>query len=111
MTKSNKGRFKCADEAQAVWNFFTRLYSFDEVKLFKEGDFLAESQLTLVAKDLHHARLIHGSIYDEYGRFEDKDVAHEICLSHQEHVWWFNNVDGHIRDYFRNEKIRGTVFY
>jgi hypothetical protein len=103
--QSNKGRFKCPHEAQAVWCFFTRRYSFDEVRLFKEGDFLAESCLTLVAEDLHHARLIQGTIYDEDGRIEDKDVAHELCLSYQESGWLVTNIDGHIRDSIRDSGV------
>jgi hypothetical protein len=82
---------------------FGELFSGD----YKRG----EKFIEYTANRLHEARLIHGTIYDEDGRIEDKDVAHQICLSHQEHVWWFNNLDGHIRDAFRNEQIRGTIFY
>ena len=75
MTNLNKGRFKCADEAQAVWNFFVQIYSTFDVNGFKEGDLMAQHRFSSIAKELHKARLIHGSIYDEHGRVEDKDVA------------------------------------
>lgn len=113
--QSNKGRFKSADEAQAVWNFYdTRWTSHSEQSLLwycKEFEDRLSTDLHVLAINLHKARLIHGTIYDEYGRIENKDVAHEICLSYQEHFWWFNNLDGHILDIVRHKKIRGTIFY
>ena len=109
--QSNKGRFKCPHEVQAVWNYVLTTFSPDESRLFTEGDFGIERLVSSIAENLHKARLIHGTIYDEYGRIEDKDVAHEICLSYEEHFWWIYNLDGHIIDIVRTGKIRGTIFY
>jgi hypothetical protein len=111
MTKSNKGRFKCKDEAQAVWAFITHSGSetFDEVFGGDEG--YGEDFIEYTAKCLHCARLIHGSIYDEDGRIEDKDVAHELLLSYQKSDWLFTNIDGYIEYSIRHGMVRGTNFY
>lgn len=113
--QSNKGRFKCPHEAQAVWTLYERLSPNIVCRLFKcetaEMDDIANEYFENFANDLYSARLIHGSIYDEEGRIEDKDLAHELWLSYQESGWWFNNLDGHILDIVRHKKIRGTIFY
>ena len=114
--ESNKGRFKCADEAQAAWKLFERRVANIVRRAFK-GELGVESQnaangfFEFFANDLHEARLIHGSIYDEDRRIENKDLAHELWLSYQESGWWFNNLDGHILDSVRHKKFRGTIFY
>lgn len=106
--QSNKGRFKCPHEAQAVWN----LYVLEHGKNYAVRSISSCTiNISEFATHLHQARLIHGTIYDEDGRIENKDVAHEICLSYQEHFWWFKNLDGHILDIVRDKKIRGTIFY
>ena len=124
MTESNKGRFKDAHEAQAVWNLFTCIYGDYEVEGFKKGDFIAENCFGVLAKDLHRARLIHGSIYDEHGRIEDKDVAHEVYLrAHREYLKCRPYMQPErvydINDLFRfgfdqraahSEKLKGTIF-
>lgn len=112
--ESNKGRFKCADEAQATWNLFSLAYKHNHSVLngFKSGNYFSLIKLfDQCANDLHEARLIHGTIYDDEKRIEDKDLAHELWLSYQESGWWFNNLDGHILDIVRHKKIRGTIFY
>ena len=113
--KSNKGRFKCPHEAQAVWNFFTLEYQ--RVLSEFESDAQLFDMLTDTAQNLHKARLIHGSIYDEHGRIEDKDVAQAVHNAF---------APGDTYDYFRSSlkafedcvqhmiehrEIRGTIFY
>ena len=113
--QSNKGRFKCPHEAQAVWNFYvTRWTSQSEQSLFwycKDFEDRLSTDLHVLAINLHQARLIHGTIYDEYGRIENKDVAHEIWRSFQYHFWRFSSLDAYIIDIVRHKKIRGTIFY
>jgi hypothetical protein len=110
--QTNKGRFKCKDEAQAVWNVFkAQVANRWFVEQFEIGSEHGVLAFDAFASDLYINVLINGSIYDEDGRIEDKDVAHDICLSYQESVWWFNNVDGHIVNSVRNKEIRGTIFY
>ena len=113
MIKSSKGRFKCPHEAQAVWNAFKeQTANVFNVKYFEDDKQInGVLEFESFAKSLHKARLIHGSIYDEDGRIEDKDVAHEIWLSHQEIICPSVNIIGHIRDCVRTGKIRGTIFY
>ena len=109
--QSNKGRFKCPHEAQAVWNVFKEdTLNFFNVKEFETHSSNGVLALESFADSLHNARLIHGSIYDEHGRIEDKDVAHEIWLSHKK-IWTVKNLDRHIRDSVRDGKVRGTIFY
>ena len=113
MIKSNKGRFKCPHEAQAVWNCALGFHkSVGGIDL--EQDWLCENEMAGIINDvaevLYEARLIHGTIYDEDGRIEDKDVAHEIWLSHKK-IWTVKNLDRHIRDSVRDGKVRGTIFY
>ncbi len=103
--QSNKGRFKCADEAQAVWNLISLGDDISFGELFY-GDYeRGEKFIAHTANRLHEARLIHGSIYDEDGRIEDKDVAHELWFLYQENCWLFNNLG------VRHKGIRGTIFY
>jgi hypothetical protein len=107
--QTNKGRFKCADEAQAVWNYislgddisFGELFSGD----YERGDKFIE----YTANCLHSARLIHGSIYDEYGRIEDKDVAHSFLIDFD--ACECCKLEEHVQDMIKNGKIRGTIFY
>lgn len=75
MTESNKGRVKCADEAQAVCVVIDGLWG--KSPIFNDKKEMYEHHFDFVASALHQARLIHGSIYDEHGRIEDKDVAQE----------------------------------
>ena len=107
--QSNKGRFKCPHEAQAVWNFY--ILEYKSVLSEFENDAQLFDMLTETAKNMHKSGLIHGTIYDEDGRIEDKDLAHELWLLYQESGWWFNNLDGHILDIVCHKKIRGTIFY
>ncbi len=119
MTESNKGRFKCKDEAQAVWNFFIQIYSTYDVNAFKKGCFIAQSCFSLIANNLHDCGLIHGSIYDEFGRIDDKDVAHEIASILEIDFFIDGMNDSEIHDaceyildcYLGRNKIRGTIFY
>ena len=109
MIKSNKGRFKCPHEAQAVWNFFTLEYK-DVLSEF-ENDAQLFDMLTDTAHNLHKARLIHGTIYDEDGLIEDKDVALQIdIVFEREYDDWpsYNLLIDHM---FESGKIRGTIFY
>ena len=121
--ESNKGRFKCPHEAQAVWNAFKEQnVNFTNVKNFqtdvKNGVLAFES----FAKSLHKARLIHGTIYDEDGRIENKDVAHEEYLEGVFDVNIFSSNepckygdDPRIFNEFifsgQNTQVRGTIFY
>ena len=129
MTESNKGRFKVADEAEAAWELFVKqVYAFPElIEWFKKD--IDNSHFDWLANNLHEARLIHGSIYDEHGRIEDKDVAHEVyLLAHHEYVklrpYMQQQRDYDINDLFRfgfdkraahvifsGGKRKGTIFY
>lgn len=113
----NKGRFKWSDDAQAAWNFFVQVYSTYVVAEFKKGDHIAQLCLSKIAHKLHKAHLIHGSIYDDYGRIEDKDVAHAIAAE----VCKLGCVNGehNCNPFIRpaamglraRGEIRGTIFY
>lgn len=120
MTNLNKGRFKCADEAHAVWNAFNRIYPWLTVKRFISDYHSVEYYFSTLADNLYKARLIHGSIYDEHGRIEDKDVAHSIvdyaakhyfggCLVSNEHLSIY--LDTAAWHFIRDGEIRGTIFY
>jgi hypothetical protein len=108
--QSNKGRFKCPHEAQAVWNFYvTRWTSQSEQSLFwycKEFEDRLSTDLHVLATNLHKARLIHGTLYDEYGRIENKYLAEEFWIS-----YLFTGLDRDIIDIAHDKKIRGTIFY
>jgi hypothetical protein len=121
--KSNKGRFKCPHEAQAVWNVFKKhaanRWFVEQFEIGSEHGVLA---LDYFANDLHEARLIHGSIYDEYWRIEDKDVAHAEYLSGVFDVNFFSPDEpckygddpctfNEFLFFSPNTKIRGTIFY
>jgi hypothetical protein len=115
--QSNKGRFKCPHEAQAVWNFYvTRWTSQSEQSLFwycKEFEDRLSTDLHVLATNLHQARLIHGTIYDEDGRIEDKDVAHLVFLSYERFGFGMKESDFYefISRMIKDGKIRGTIFY
>lgn len=124
MSNLNKGRFKRADEAQAVWNFFVQIYSTYDINGFKKGDLIAEHCFSSITKELHKARLIHGSIYDEHGRIEDNDVAQlaynkccefgpcsfvpSLSIDFDELSINFDDVADEMLE---AGKIRGTIFY
>ena len=115
--QSNKGRFKCPHEAQAVWNFYlTRWTSQSEQSLFwycKEFEDRLSTDLHVLATNLHQARLIHGTIYDEDGRIEDKDVAHLVFLSYERFGFGMKESDFYefVNRMVESGKIRGTIFY
>ena len=124
--QSNKGRFKCPHEAQAVWNFYaTRWTSHSEESLLwycKDFEDRLSTDLHVLATNLHQARLIHGTIYDEDGRIENKDVAHEEYLEGVFDVNIFSSNepckygdDPRIFNEFifsgQNTQVRGTIFY
>ena len=113
--ESNKGRFKCPHEAQAVWNVFKEeTLNFFNVNAFETHRSNGVLALESFANSLHKARLIHGSIYDEDGLIEDKDVAHSVAqrvveISRQYLV--SPSVD-YIEDgMLKRGEIRGTIFY
>lgn len=115
MTNLNKGRFKCADEAQAVCMVVNGLWG--KSPIFNNKQEMYESHFEFVANALHKARLIHGSIYDEHGRIEDKDVAHTIAAE----VCKFKGIDiEYVCNMFirpvsmallERGETRGTIFY
>jgi hypothetical protein len=108
--QTNKGRFKCKDEAQAVWNVFkAQVANRWFVEQFEIGSEHGALALDAFANDLHEARLIHGTIYDEDGRIEDKDVAHSFLIDFDACECW--NLEEHLQDMIKNGKIRGTIFY
>ena len=117
MTESNKGRFKVADEAQAVWNLFYRICDSWSISGFKTNDLTSQNEFDSLADSLHKARLIHGSICDEHGLIEDKDVAHTIALK----VCKFKDMNiEYVCNIFilpvsmawlKRGEIRGTIFY
>ena len=125
MTKSNKGRFKCKDEAQAVWlamlGFHKSVGGIDF-----EKDWLSESEMAEMTNEfaevLYQARLIKGSIYGDDWRIEDKDVAHAEYLAGVFDVNLFSSDepckygdDPRIFNQFifsrQNTEIIGTIFY
>ena len=120
MTNLNKGRFKSADEAQAVWNFFALQYNdapeiIEAFKKDKHPDVVG--WFDECANNLHKARLIHGSIYDEHGRIEDKDVAYAVTLltlqiSRQYRDRSLSPRMGEVAvEMLKIGEIRGTIFY
>lgn len=123
MTESNKGRFKCKNEAQAVWNFLIDYHSKSGLKQLIENSVSTEavdsySILDSAANALHKARLIHGSIYDEHGRIEDKDVAFDIAKVVYTDFDFFEFDDSELEQaisFILNSKeflnIRKTIFY
>ena len=114
MTESNKGRFKCADEAQAVWDVFKKqLPNFWFVKMFEAGSDNAVLTLESFAKDLHEARLIHGSIYDEDGRIENKDVAHLVYILYKRFGFGMKayQFDEFVHRMTLKGLLKGTIFY
>ena len=120
MNKSNKRRFKCADEALAVWNLFVLIHPYRTIKDFISGYPSVEYYLSKLANDLHKSYLIHGSIYDENGRIEDKDVAHKIAkeVCKFETLMTINKedvckmlADSAANKFLESGEIRGTIFY
>lgn len=123
MNKSNKGRFKCADEAQAVWNFIIDYYSphFNKVieKIVSFEHVYADSILIDAAQSLRKACLINGSIYDEHGRIEDKDVAQEVWADFVRQSGVIDIRESMFKNTFRSlhefcesyAELRGTIFY
>ena len=118
--QSNKGRFKCPHEAQAVWNLYATMFTgqSEEGEPVWEGELFwyckdypdrLSTDLHVLAINLHKARLIHGTIYDEDGRIEDKDVAQAVALLFEESDGW--NIDGLIRKWMLSGQILGTIFY
>ena len=116
MTNLNKGRFKCADEAQSVWNLFYRICSSWSISGFKTNDLTSQNEFDSLADSLHKARLIHGSIDDGHGRIEDKNVAQAVCLKVLNLPSYFVTLE---LDYLQmveyglieSGEIRGTIFY
>ncbi len=111
--QSNKGRFKCADEAQAVWNVFkAQVANRWFVEQFEIGSEHGVLAFDAFASDLYINVLINGSIYDEDGRIEDRDVAHLVFklytrlfgLKDSEFYAFVNRM-------LKEGKIRGTIFY
>ena len=119
--QSNKGRFKCPHEAQAVWNCALGFHkSVGGIDL--EQDWLCENEMKGIINDvaevLYKAGLIHGSIYDEDGRIEDKDVAHELWFEFNRNChekgwrYYMYFLDSMIVDSMIKEgEIKGTIFY
>ena len=104
--QSNKGRFKCPHEAQAVWNLYVLEYGKDYAVKSISSCIINILEL---ATHLHQARLIHGTIYDEDGRIEDKDVAHEAFLMVSRLIWPNIVYLPLICDDL--SKVHGTIFY
>ena len=120
MTESNKGRFKVADEAQAVWIAAAYFY---RATLDVDLTFGLYTQKKIrnimddTANALYQARLIHGSIYDEHGRIEDKDVAQAV-----DNAFSLGDTSPYCRsslpafetqaqNMLKRGEIRGTIFY
>ena len=116
--ESNKGRFKCADEAQAAWKLFERRVANIVRRAFK-GELGVESQnaanefFAFFANDLQEARLIHGSIYDEDKRIENKDVAHLVYILHKRFGFGMKayQFDEFVHRMTLKGLLKGTIFY
>ena len=119
MQNINKGRFKSADEAHAVWNVFWDIFPNDGVS-FKSSKGFSLFLFNDLARILHKARLIHGSICDENGRVEDKDVAHYLVLCsgitnkfhyHEGCSYFDSNLTFSADYHLKQNDIEGTIFY